>query len=127
MYPTLHDVCRRAGVSTATVSRVSNQSPLVADQTRARVLEAMRSLGYRPSHAARTLARQRTDLIGVVFPEIASGFFTEVLDGIDEVAARHNFHLMTGFSHGLSDEEQFVTRLLLERRVDALILMNLLL
>jgi LacI family transcriptional regulator len=127
MYPTLHDVCRQAGVSTATVSRVSNQSPLVTEQTRARVLEAMRSLGYRPSHAARTLARQRTELLGVVFPEIASGFFTEVLSGIDQVAARHNFHLMTAFSHGLEDEEQFVTRLLLERRVDALILMNLLL
>src|ERR1051325_1847563 len=127
MHATLHDVCRKAGVSTATVSRVVNESPLVTEETRSRVLEAMKSLGYRPSHAARTLARQRTDLIGVVFPEIAGGFFTEVLRGIDDVAAEHHFHLMTAFSHGLADEEQFVTRLLQERRVDALILMNLLL
>jgi LacI family transcriptional regulator len=127
MHVTLHDVCKRAGVSTATVSRVINHSPLVTDVTRARVLEAMRSLGYSPSHAARTLARQRSELIGVVFPHIASGFFTEVLGGINEVAAEHNFHLMTAFSHGLSDEEQFVKRLLTERRVDGLILMNLLL
>jgi LacI family transcriptional regulator len=127
MHSTLHDVCRVAKVSTATVSRVINHSPLVTDETRSRVLEAMRSLGYRPSHAARTLARQRTELIGVVFPEIASGFFTEVLRGIDEVAAEHHFHLMTAFSHGLTDEERFVSRLLQERRVDALILMNLLL
>lgn len=91
------------------------------------MLEAMQALGYRPSHAARTLARQRTELLGVVFPEIASGFFSEVLRGIDEVAAERSFHLMTAFSHGLSDEQQFVSRLLQERRVDALILMNLLL
>lgn len=112
-------------MSTATVSRVINQSPLVTDETRSRVLEAMQSLGYRPSHAARTLARQRTELIGVVFPEIASGFFSEVLRGIDSVADEHHFHLMTAFSHGRSDEERFVARLLQERRVDALILMNI--
>src|SRR5688572_20542738 len=69
MHATLHDVCKKAGVSTATVSRVINHSQLVTEQTRARVQDAMRALRYRPSHAARTLARQRTDLIGVVFPE----------------------------------------------------------
>src|SRR5690348_15562334 len=112
MAVTLHDVCRSARVSTATVSRVINQSPLVTEQTRSRVTEVMRNLGYQPSHAARMLARQRTELLGVIFPEIASGFFTEVLRGIDEVAAEHRFHLMTCFSHGQSDEEKFVMRLL---------------
>jgi LacI family transcriptional regulator len=118
-------VCRKAGVSTATVSRVINGSPLVTGDTRDRVLKAIRSLGYRPSHAARTLARNRTDILGVVFPEIASGFFTEVLRGIDDVADEHGYHLMTCFSHGLRDEKEFVGRMLRERRMDGLILMNL--
>lgn len=118
-------MCRKARVSTATVSRVINGSPLVTGDTRDRVLKVIRSLGYRPSHAARTLARNRTDILGVVFPEIASGFFTEVLRGIDDVADEHGYHLMTCFSHGLRDEKEFVGRMLRERRMDALILMNL--
>jgi LacI family transcriptional regulator len=122
---TLHHVCERAGVSTATVSRVINDSPLVTQETRTRVLKAMRSLGYRPSHAARMFARQRTELLGVVFPYISSGFFSEVLNGINKVALAHHYHLMTAFSQDRADEERLVARLLDERRVDALILMNL--
>lgn len=125
MHATLFDVCKKSGVSTATVSRVVNGSPLVREETRARVQQAIESLGYHPSHAARTLARQRTEIIGAIFPEIASGFFAEVLHGMDGVATEHNFHLMTAFSHGQRDERELITRTLRERRVDALILMNL--
>jgi LacI family transcriptional regulator len=127
MTATLFDVSRRCGVSSATVSRVVNGSPLVQEHTRQRVLRAIRDLRYRPSHAARTLARQRTDTLGVIFPEIDSGFFSEVLRGIDQVAAEHHFHLMTAFSHGLKDEEELVMRFVQERRVDTLIILNLLL
>jgi len=127
MHATLFDVSKRSGVSTATVSRVINGSSLVHERTRRKVLQAIQELGYRPSHAARTLARRKTDTIGVVFPQIDSGFFTEVLRGIDDVAAEHDFHLMTAFSHGRYDEEELVTRFLRESCVDALILLNLLL
>jgi len=119
------DVCKAAGVSTATVSRVINKSPLVREPTRKRVMESIEALGYRPSYAARTLARQRTDSLGVILPEIAGGFFTEVLRGIDRVAAQHDMHLMTAFSHGRNDQEELLLRLLHQRRADALISMNL--
>ncbi len=125
MHATLHHVCKRARVSTATVSRVLNGSPLVHEKTRTRVLKIIEALDYRPSHAARTLARARTDALAVIFPQIASGFFTEVLRGMDEVGAEHNFHLMTAFSHGRRDEQELVLRMLRERRADALVLMNL--
>jgi LacI family transcriptional regulator len=127
MSATLFDVSRRCGVSTATVSRVINGSPLVHERTRRRVLDTIRDLGYRPSHAARMLALQRTDTIGVIFPQIDSGFFSEVLRGIDDVAAHNKFHLMAAFSHGVADEQELVSRFIHERRADALILLNLLL
>lgn len=127
MSATLFDVCRRSGVSTATVSRVVNGSPLVHERTRRKVLAAIEELGYRPSRAARTLARQQTDTLGVIFPEIESGFYTEVLRGIDDVAADHAFHLMTAFSHGRDDEQELVNRFLRESMVDGLILLNLVL
>ncbi len=124
-HATLMDVCKAAGVSTATVSRVINKSPLVREPTRKRVMEVIEALGYRPSYAARTLARQRTDSLGVILPEIGGGFFAEVLCGIDGVAVQHEMHLMTAFSHGRNDQEELLLRVLSQRRVDAVICVNL--
>ncbi len=125
MHVTLTSVCERTGYSTATVSRVMNGSPLVRETTRKRVLKAIEELGYQPSHAARMLKKQRTEMIAVVFPDIDSGFFTEVLRGIDERAAESGYHIMTAFSHGQRDEQKLVTQFIKERRADGLILMNL--
>jgi len=131
MYPvsimaiTLHDVCRETGLSTATVSRVLNDSPLVKEATREKVLDAMKKLDYRPSSAARALSVQRTETLGVLSPYVGGGFFTDVLRGADSVAIEDRYHLMTAFSHGVTDEQSLVTSFVRERRVDALIVVNL--
>ncbi len=122
---TVLDVSRQSGVSTATVSRVINQSPKVSPATRVRVLKAIEKLGYMRNHSARALARQRTDTIGVVFPGIDSGFFSEVLKGINEYAVSRDYHLMVAFSQGDQGEHDRVAEYLQAGRVDALILMNL--
>jgi len=125
MMPTIQDVCRKSGVSTATVSRVLNNSPHVSRESRRRVLDAIDELGYRPSQAARNLVRQSTETIGVVFPHIGSGFYSEVLRGIDQVAGEYGYHLLTAFAHGVSDETQLATRTITDGRADAVILLNL--
>ncbi len=122
---TLHDVSRHLGVSTATVSRVLNGSDKVRQDTRDRVLRAIHDLGYTRNYAARALARQRTDTLGVIFPNIDSGFFSEVLKGIHEVASLADFHLMVAFSRSTTDEPDLVGEYLQGGRVDGLILMNL--
>lgn len=122
---TVEDVSKQSGVSTATVSRVINQSPKVSPATRNRVLKAIEKLGYMRNHSARALARQRTDTIGVIFPDIDSGFFTEVLKGINQYAVSRDYHLMVAFAQGTQDEHTRVTEYLQAGRVDALILMNL--
>src|SRR3954447_20435541 len=66
--PTIRDVARRAGVSAATVSRVLNDSPLVVEETRARVHAAVEELGYRLNATARTLSSGRAQAVGVVVP-----------------------------------------------------------
>ena len=63
---TLDDVAARCGVSYQTVSRVANGSPLVAKETRARILEAIAELNYRPNLAARRLATRRSNVIGMM-------------------------------------------------------------
>lgn len=109
---TVQDVSRQSGVSTATVSRVINESPKVSPETRVRVLKAIQELGYMRNHSARALARQRTDTIGVVFPGIDSGFFSEVLKGINEYAVSRDYHLMVAFSQGSQDEHDRVAEYL---------------
>ncbi|UUU30149.1 LacI family DNA-binding transcriptional regulator [Streptomyces sp. CA-210063] len=64
--PVMDDVARLAGVSKQTVSRVLNDNPAVRPETREAVLEAMRTLGYRPSRSARSLASGRTRMLGVI-------------------------------------------------------------
>ena len=122
---TVEDVSKLSGVSTATVSRVINKSAKVSPKTRTRVLKTIEKLGYMRNHSARALARQRTDTIGVVFPGIDSGFYTEVLKGINEFAVSKDYHVMVAFSQGTRDEHDRVAEYLQAGRVDALILMNL--
>lgn len=121
---TLFDICRAAEVSSATVSRVINESPLVQEDTRRKVLKVIKDLGYRPSHAAQMLARQRTDTLGVVLPDINSNFDAQVLAGIDEAAVAANCHMLTTFAHGERNVRALLRRFADERRVDAVVVMS---
>jgi len=125
MTATIKDICRATGFSTATVSRVLNNSPLVTGTTKKVVQEACEKLNYQPHHAARALKLNRTDMMAVVFPELDTGFYTDVLRGLDEMASEFNLHLLTAFTHGPLDERDLITQMVRERRADALILMNL--
>lgn len=121
---TLYDVCKETGFSTATVSRVINDSGLVKEATRERVLAAMEKLNYRPSHAARRLAGSKTDTIGVVLPVIANGFYVNVLHGIDEIATNEKRTLMISFYHSDDELLEILRSLSQEGRADAIILGN---
>jgi LacI family transcriptional regulator len=82
-HPTIEDVAKHAGVSIATVSRVLNKTAPVQEETSIRVLSAVDVLNYRPKAAARILARQKTDTIGLLLPVISGDFFAEMLQGIE--------------------------------------------
>jgi DNA-binding LacI/PurR family transcriptional regulator len=78
MSANLRDVAARAGVSVRTVSNVVNTPDVVAESTRRRVLSAIDELGYRPNLAARQLRQGRSEVVGLVVPEIASPYFAEL-------------------------------------------------
>lgn len=92
--PTVSDVARSAGVSTATVSRVLNTPDVVAEPTRDRVLAAIDALEYRPNVAARRLAGGVTATLGLLMHELASPYFAELLAGIEAVARETGYHLL---------------------------------
>jgi DNA-binding LacI/PurR family transcriptional regulator len=82
--PTIRDVARHAKVGVGTVSRVLNDSPLVSDDARRRVREAIGELRYRPSSTARRLSLGRTQMIGVVAPFFTTRSVMERLRGVVE-------------------------------------------
>ncbi|MBI9020989.1 MAG: LacI family DNA-binding transcriptional regulator [Verrucomicrobia bacterium] len=122
---TLYDVCKKTGLSTATVSRVINGSDKVRETTRQRVQRAMKELNYRPNQAARMLAGKKTDTIGVIFPEINNGFYAQVLRGIDDATRESGLHLLTSFYHSPNELKGALQRLAAGGRTDALVLMNI--
>lgn len=83
------DIARMAGVATATVSRVINQSHRVSDDTRARVMDAIQATGYRPSVAASSLPRQKHDVIGLISDsgDDQSSYGPDLIRGVSMAAA----------------------------------------
>lgn len=97
--PTLEDVARRAGVSTATVSKVLSNTPYFTEATRNKVLLAVKEIGYVPNLAARALSSGRTQIIAVVFPYVYDAIFADprilcVLEGIDAECNLRGYNLL---------------------------------
>ena len=82
----IYEVARRAGVSTATVSRVLSQPSVVSPDTRRKVLQAVESLDYAPNSAAKNLRTLRTAKLLVTVPDISNPFFSLILQGIEDAA-----------------------------------------
>lgn len=118
---TIEEVSRIAQVSKATVSRVLNGSAPVAEATRARVLAAMKQIGYTPNAFARSLATNRSGSIGVVVNEISSPFYSGIIRGIEEVVEAAGMHLMVSSGHANEALERKAVESLRARRADALI------
>jgi LacI family transcriptional regulator len=121
---TIHDVARAAGVSSATVSHVINNSRFVTPETRQRVVEAIERLRYRRDGVARSLRRARTSTIGVVISDITNPFFADLVRGIeDRVYGREGgFNIILCNSDEHPDRERMYLDVLQERRVEGLII-----
>jgi LacI family transcriptional regulator len=120
--PTIDDVAARAGVSTATVSRVLNQHPRVAAQTRRRVREAMDALGYEPNNLARNLRARSLRVFGLIVPDILASFFTAIARGVEDVAYANGFSVMLSNSDDDPAKEAQYLRTLRTERVAGVIL-----
>ncbi|MDJ0755900.1 MAG: LacI family DNA-binding transcriptional regulator [Ardenticatenaceae bacterium] len=91
---TIEDVARAAGVSTATVSRVLNNSGKVASQTIERVQNAITQLNYVAHGGARSLAATKTNTIGLIIPAASTLFFSSLLSGINSALSAHGYDFL---------------------------------
>ncbi len=122
---TISDVARRARVTTATVSNVITQRVPVSDKTRARVLQAIEELGYRPNLVARGLAQGKTMSLALVVPTISNPFFAEVVEEIERVADQHDYQLLLSMTHNSLEESKRHLERMASRWVDGFIVMGM--
>ncbi|WP_159882650.1 LacI family DNA-binding transcriptional regulator [Paenibacillus puerhi] len=83
---TIHDVAAMAGVSVTTVSRVLNNRGYISEDTRRKVYSCMEALNYQPNEIARSLLRKQSNLIGLIVPDVAHPFFSELTSHIEYYA-----------------------------------------
>ncbi len=119
---TLLDVARRAGVSRATASLVIRKSPLVGADTRLRVEEAMRELGYVYNMGAARLRAERSHTVGVIVPNLTNPFFAELLSGIEAVVDAAGMVVLLANSGDHPERQDMLMRRMREHGVDGVIL-----
>jgi LacI family transcriptional regulator len=125
--PTQADVARIAGVSRATVSYVVNglteDGIQITSETRDRVLEAVRELGYHPDARAQSLRSGATNTIGLLIPDMQNPHYWEIANGVEQQLQAENFDLLLAATSLDPDRESHFVDALSRRRIDGLILL----
>jgi LacI family repressor for deo operon, udp, cdd, tsx, nupC, and nupG len=122
--PTINDVAKRAGVSTATVSRVLSNAALFAPATRRKVLDAVERLGYVPNATAKNLRMLRTRKLLVTVPDISRPLFSLILQGIEEAADREGYSVLLGDTQYDQGREERYASMLNGKEADGLIFLG---
>ncbi len=121
---TIHDIAKKAGVSIATVSRAFSEAKnSVKPETREKIYKIAEELNYAPNAIARSLASNSTKTIGVVLPEIQGEFFTDIIQGIDEIAFADGYHMIVAGSHSQRNIIDSIMGFMGKSMVDGIILM----
>ena len=119
---TIRDVAREAQVSVASVSRALNGLTSVTPETRNRIRSVADRMGYVPHAGARSLSLSRTNVIGVVLPDLHGGFFSELVRGMDRATAARGYQMLYSTMHADPDLARHAI-LAMHGRVDGLIMM----
>jgi LacI family transcriptional regulator len=125
--PTIYDVARLAGVSTATVSRALNGTGQIAPATRAAIDAAVAQLGYHPNTAARTLVTRSTQTIALLLPDIANPFYADLVAGIQRRALETGHAMLLCTTESDPEREEQYLNLLRAKQVDGVLVDGLVL
>jgi LacI family transcriptional regulator len=116
--PTIYDVARLAGVSTATVSRALNGTAPIAPTTRTAIDQAVEQLGYRANTIARSLVTKSTQTIAFLLPDITNPFYASLVSGIQEHTLRNGHTMLLCTTDGDPEREEQYLELLRAKQVD---------
>lgn len=123
---TIRDIAKDSGFSASTVSIVLNDAPLaryIAAETKTRIQQAAQRLGYRPNQLARSLRSQRNHTIGLMVFDITDPFCTPILRGIEATLFQSSYVSLLADAHNERERFEKYLEMLLERRVEGLIIL----
>jgi LacI family transcriptional regulator len=118
---TIYDIAKKLEISSATVSRGLKNHPAINKNTRKKIQDVARSLGYRHNNFASSLRKQKTNTIGLIVHELNSNFITSVLAGIEKVATEAGYDLIIAHSSESFEKETANALNLFHKRVDGVI------
>lgn len=124
MKPTIKDVARESEVSVATVSRILNNLGGYSEETRKRVMQVIAELGYHRNEIARGLITKSTNTVGVLIPYVAVEFYSEILNGIEDMASKSGFGVFLCNTGVNGEKITNYIKMLCERQVDAIIIVS---
>lgn len=122
--PTLEDVARAAGVSTATVSRCLNEPGKVSEKTRDHVMQAVSKLNYSPNFGARAIAANRTGIFGAVIPTMENAIFARGIEAFQKSLVEKNGTTLVASSAYDPENEAQLIRTMVARGADGLLLIG---
>lgn len=119
---TTYEIAQKAGVSQSTVSRVLNGSSAVNPETKQKVMEWARTLNYQPNRIARSLITKRSNLLGIIIPDVGNPYFTDVLKAVEQAADLNGYNIILCDSRGNLQKEKQSINLLRSHQVDGILL-----
>jgi LacI family transcriptional regulator len=118
----MKDIARDLGVSVITVSKALRDHSDISAATRARVLKRVKELNYKPNYAARALVTGRSNMIGLVVPDLVHSFYSEIGNGLGGILRKAGYNLVISSSEEDQEIEAQVIDQLIARRVDCLVI-----
>ncbi|MBP0961901.1 MAG: LacI family DNA-binding transcriptional regulator, partial [Oscillospiraceae bacterium] len=124
MEATIKDVAKHAGVSVATISRVLNNSSVVAPETAEKVNRAIKELNYKPNFLGRNLRKRETNVILALVPSTEQTYYSEILHGMQIEALNNGYDVFMSMTNSYAPHEERLLGMLRNRTVDAAVLMG---
>ena len=127
MSATLKEIARIAQVNISTVSRALNDSPLITQETKEKIMAIADRLKYFPNSLARGLVSHRTETLGIILPHIfflQGQFFSEVLRGIEVVSVKNGYNILIASAKSKKQEKNFPFNLTRGKRIDGMLIIN---
>ncbi|MDZ7838584.1 MAG: LacI family DNA-binding transcriptional regulator [Actinomycetota bacterium] len=119
--PTMKEIARMAGVSQATVSYVINNTEGISDAVRKRVQEAADELGYIPNMVARNLKKRKTNIIGILVPDVMNNYYNEVIKYVEKLTRERGYFIFIGYTMHDPNIEDWYTISLIQQKVAGVI------
>ena len=119
--PTLKEIAKKLNFSVSTVSRALNNHPSIGLRTTAQVQKLAKEMGYEPNRMALLFKQQKTNILGVILPNLSEEFFSQAINGIENIARRNDYSVLIGQSHDKLEEEIKLVAAMKNHRVDGVI------